>query len=219
LEAGGFPVIGACAQALRIARGMSIRQLAKHAGIDKNTVLRLERGEPVTMRVLNKVCISLETALTSLTSRAQAPERVRVFRGQEANWVSVIQRPEARGHLPNATAVADSAERERYGRLGFTCGFLMTHACTIAKGQMLAAVYEIHHPWSEPIHHPGEEYVYCLQGDVRVIVGDESHLLSEGDSISFDSSLRHNFERVSIPPAPAPRILSVWIEGAEVDST
>ena len=84
---------------------------------------------------------------------------------------------------------------------------------TISNGKMLAAVYEVHHPWSDPIQHPGEEFVYCLQGDVRVTVGDEVHVLREGDSISFDSSLKHNFERVSIPPAPAPQILSVWIEG------
>ena len=208
-------MIGSCAQALRIARGMSIRQLAKQAGINKNTVLRLERGEPVTAKVLGKVCVTLETALTSLTSRAEAPAQIRVFRGEDSKWVTVIQRAEARGHLPNASSVPDAAERERYGRLGFTCGFLMTHACTIAQGKMLAAVYEIHHPWSAPIHHPGEEFVYCLQGDVRVTVGDEVHVLCEGDSISFDSSLFHNFERVSSPPSPAPRVLSVWIEGAE----
>lgn len=206
-------MIGGSAKALRIARGLSIRQLAQKAGIDKNTVLRLERGYPVSAKVLGKVCIALETALSSLTSRAQAPELVRVFRGDEANWVTVIQRAEARGHLPNATSVPESAERERYGRMGFTCGFLMTHACTIANGKLLAAIYEIHHPWNDAIRHAGEEFVYCLQGDVQVTVDGERHLLHEGDSMSFDSSLLHNFERVSTPPTPAPRVLSVWIEG------
>ena len=212
-EAGGFPVIGSCAQQLRMARGMSIRQLANHAGINKNTVLRLERGEPVTQKVLNKVCVSLGTALASLTSRATGSARVRVFRGDESKWITVIQREDARGHLPNATSVPESSERERYGRLGFTCGFLMTHACTIANGKLMAGVYEIHHPWTEPFHSPGEEFVYCLQGEVRVTVGDVTYELVAGDSISFDTSQPFNFDRITLPPSPAPRVLAVWIEG------
>jgi quercetin dioxygenase-like cupin family protein len=76
-------------------------------------------------------------------------------------------------------------------------------------------VYEVHHPWTGGgIHHPGEEFVYCLRGEVCAMVGEEKHLLGPGDSISFDSSLVHNFERVTPPPAPAPQVLSVWIDGA-----
>lgn len=212
-EGGSFPLIGSRAKALRLTRGLSIRGLAKAAGVDKNTILRLERGEPVSARVLSGVCRSLETALPSLTLGAPESTSVQVFRADETKWVSMIQRPEARGHLPTYTSVPESAERERYGRLGFTTGFLMTHACTITNGQMNAAIYEVHHPWIDPIHHPGEEFVYCLRGEVRVTVGEETYVLGEGDSMGFDSSLLHNFERVSRPPAPAPQVLSVWIEG------
>src|SRR5580698_9019759 len=112
MEAGGFPVIGVGARSLRIARGLSIRQFALQAGINKNTVLRLERGDPVSARVLDKVCVCLGTALASLTSKAREPASVRVFRGEDSKWVTVIQRPEAHGHLPNASAVPESSERE-----------------------------------------------------------------------------------------------------------
>jgi transcriptional regulator with XRE-family HTH domain len=211
-EAVGFPLVGIRAKALRLNRGLSIRQLAKDAEVDKNTILRLESGKPVSERVLDNVCRSLGTIPTGLTMGTQDPVRIRVFRSDDTNWMSINQREEAKGHLPNYTVVPESSERERYGRLGFTCGFLMPHSCTIADGKLLAAVFEVHHPRTRGHEHAGEEFLYCIRGPVRAMVGDEIHVLEQGDSISFDSSLPHNFERVLPPPSPAPQVLSVWIE-------
>ena len=42
-----------------------------------------------------------------------------------------------------------------------------------------------------PTTHPGQEFNYVLEGSVRVMVGDSTVILNEGDSIYFDSSLPH----------------------------
>lgn len=39
--------------------------------------------------------------------------------------------------------------------------------------------------------HEGEEFVYVLIGDIEVTVGKESHTLGSGDSLHFDSGIRH----------------------------
>jgi transcriptional regulator with XRE-family HTH domain len=42
-----------------------------------------------------------------------------------------------------------------------------------------------------------EKLVIMLQGEMRVYVGEESHLIKKGDSLSFASSLPHHFENHS----------------------
>lgn len=40
-------------------------------------------------------------------------------------------------------------------------------------------------------HHEGEEFIYVLQGRLKIQVGQNTSTLKEGGSISFDSSLSH----------------------------
>lgn len=40
-------------------------------------------------------------------------------------------------------------------------------------------------------HHEGEEFVYVLKGKVEVTVGEHINKLSEGDSLHFNSGIRH----------------------------
>ena len=41
-------------------------------------------------------------------------------------------------------------------------------------------------------HHEGEEFVYVLKGQVEVQVGDHVNLLSPGDSLHFNSGIKHD---------------------------
>lgn len=45
--------------------------------------------------------------------------------------------------------------------------------------------------------HEGEELLYVLSGKVRFLYGDESYSLNRGDSVYFDSSIRHRAECAS----------------------
>ena len=45
-------------------------------------------------------------------------------------------------------------------------------------------------------HHEGEEFVYVLQGKVEVVVGDHVNTLGEGDSLHFNSGIRHTLKNV-----------------------
>ena len=47
---------------------------------------------------------------------------------------------------------------------------------------------------SDPLisSHEGEEFLYVLEGQVVVSYGDETHILSPGDSIYYDSVVPHN---------------------------
>ena len=54
--------------------------------------------------------------------------------------------------------------------------------------------------------HSGEEFIYVLEGEMEVVLGDLKDVLSPGDSIYYDSSLPHRVACVGETPA---KILAV----------
>jgi len=46
-------------------------------------------------------------------------------------------------------------------------------------------------------HHEGEEFVYVLSGKIELLVGDNANLLDEGDSLHFNSGVRHKLRNLS----------------------
>ena len=45
-------------------------------------------------------------------------------------------------------------------------------------------------------NHEGEEFVYVLEGNVEVVVGDHVNSLEEGDSLHFNSGIRHMLKNI-----------------------
>jgi transcriptional regulator with XRE-family HTH domain len=212
---GTFESVGQRLRELRHARHVSIRELARTAGIDKNTVLRLERGEPVSAKVLNSVCVALNTVLPQVIAPVSETSNTSHFQTTADNWCIVFNTARSKSGLPDYTQVADPLERKRLGGLGFVTGFMQNHECSITNGTLQAAVIEVYGAYARPATHAGEEFMMCLTGKVDVQIGEDHFILSAGDSITFRSDLHHNFEQVSTDEAGfAPKILMVWIEGA-----
>jgi quercetin dioxygenase-like cupin family protein len=44
--------------------------------------------------------------------------------------------------------------------------------------------------------HEGEEFVYVLSGKIQVLVGDNVNILAEGDSLHFNSGIRHKLSNL-----------------------
>lgn len=43
----------------------------------------------------------------------------------------------------------------------------------------------------EPLTHPGEENILVIQGRMKIQIGEDNHILGEGDSIYYFSSIPH----------------------------
>ena len=54
--------------------------------------------------------------------------------------------------------------------------------------------------------HEGEEFIYVMQGEVEIIYGKETYTLKEGDSIFYDSIVKHH---VHGAPGKSAKILAV----------
>ena len=46
-------------------------------------------------------------------------------------------------------------------------------------------------------HHEGEEFVYVLEGKIEVAVGEHLNTLAQGESLHFNSGIRHKLRSVS----------------------
>lgn len=46
-------------------------------------------------------------------------------------------------------------------------------------------------------HHEGEEFVYVLTGKIEVVVGEHVNVLENGDSLHFNSGIRHKLRNIS----------------------
>jgi len=49
--------------------------------------------------------------------------------------------------------------------------------------------------------HEGEEFVFILQGEMEIIVGDHVNRLKNGDSLHFNAGIRHRMRNVGEVPA------------------
>ena len=54
--------------------------------------------------------------------------------------------------------------------------------------------------------HEGEEFIYVMQGEVEIIYGKDTYTLKEGDSIFYDSIVKHH---VHGAPGKSAKILAV----------
>jgi mannose-6-phosphate isomerase-like protein (cupin superfamily) len=69
-----------------------------------------------------------------------------------------------------------------------------------------------------PLSHEGEEFHFILEGAVEVTVGGETHRLSDGDAIYFDSRLPHSVRTVGAKPARMLACLINVYRQSEADS-
>jgi len=54
--------------------------------------------------------------------------------------------------------------------------------------------------------HEGEEFIYCMEGQIEIAYGKEKYVLNEGDSIYYDSIVKHH---VHGAPGKSAKILAV----------
>lgn len=209
-------IVGARLRELRNRRKMTIRELAERAQVDKNTVLRVERGHPATDAVLERLCAALHTILPNLTIPDEEWNLpYRVHRAAEGDWKIAFNRRSRPSIHPDFTPIDDPDERTRLGRLGFVTGFQHTHRCLLRGGRLQAATIELYGPQDHPgFRHMGEEYALCLRGRVRIVFKAGEVVLEEGDAVTFWSHHRHLYES-AMPEGhrgPGPQLLMVWIE-------
>ena len=168
--------LGLRVRELRKARSWTLEQAAKHAGLARSTLSKIENGQmSPTYDALKKLAVGLEISIPQLFTQP--------VKDQINGRLSVTKSGEGQNH------VTVTYEHELL-------------ANTLSKKQMLpyravvrARSMDEFDGW---VRHDGEEFLYILTGMVSLITEFYEPIeMRRGDSAYYDASMGHNLVSVS----------------------
>ncbi|MEM0962342.1 MAG: XRE family transcriptional regulator [Bacteroidota bacterium] len=199
--------LGSRIRRVRTSQQLSIRELADRAGVNKNSVVRLEQGRGTTAPTVLRICTGLGVHVERLVEADDGVVIARAHRSGDDRWYDMTHF--GAGPLLGADRPLSEGERQQAVADGADVPLNLLQS-RLPDGRVLPTVLELYGP-SETRSHPGEEFVYVLRGRVRVDVGPESYDLGEGESLTFHSAEPHAYAPAG--EGPVPRLLSVRVEG------
>ena len=160
---------------LRVARGLTLKNLEERGGISATHVSEIERGKASpTIGALGRIAHALGLRPASLVEPLQLPE-VAFSRAQDHE---------------RETLHWDGATFERVAP-PIQDGSLSAHLITLPVGREPALEHR----------HEGEEFVLVLQGVAEIRVSGQAFVLREGDSLHFRAHDKHTYGNLTSAPA------------------
>ncbi len=167
--------VGARLRAIRTQRGLSLRALAQASGLSINTLSLIERNKTSpSVSTLQRIAAALGVPITAFFEEPHHSRKV-IYTPRESRVRIVLPG----GHL------------ERLGSgLPGQCAepFLLILEPNCSSGRT-------------PIVHVGNEFVYCLEGEIIYEVDEEAYTLRPGDSLLFEAQLPHRWRNPHDAPA------------------
>jgi len=168
------PDVGQRIRTLRERQGLSLRALARRSGLSLNAISLIERGtNSPTVSSLHLLAGALNVPITDFF--------------QDGSQQSII--------------FLKPAERLRTEAGGITLESLGSGLRNQQVEPFLFTVQPGSSNIDQPITHAGEEFIFCLQGEVAYKVGEQVFLLEAGCSLLFNAALPHGFGNKSEKPA------------------
>jgi len=173
--------IGEKVRRLRLRKSMGLVELGRHTSLSPALLSKIERGRVVpTLPTLTRIALVFGVGLEHFFSD-QRPK------------AAVVRRQE-RQKFPDDPAGKNVTFR--FESLDFRA--------LERKFNAYCAEFEAVAPEKARRHrHEGAEFLYVLSGTLALKIGDDEHLLKEGDSIYFDPNEPHTYRRVGKPPCRA----------------
>lgn len=165
--------VGKQIKGLRKQKGWTLRELAKRCGLSANGISLIEREE-------NSPTVS---SLRRLAAAFNVP--ISGFFQEEHDETCAYVKNEQGMRIQNEDVVLES--------LGFGL-----------QNQQLEPFRMTIEPHAEAlcgvINHPGQEFVYCLWGQIEYRVEDDTYLLEPGDSLLFNALCKHSWRNETSEP-------------------
>jgi quercetin dioxygenase-like cupin family protein len=179
--------LGGAIRARRRRLGLTLVAVAAEAGLSHPFLSQLERGlARPSMRSLSAIAATLGTTAQVLMAEAE-------LRASDADEAS--QADPASDAAPVTTAAQVSVNRAGSRSPGQAESPGVTvHALARGEGAMLPVEYVGAQPgFDEYLQHPGEEFVYVVQGQIEIDIEGEVHAAAAGDSLYYSGGLRHRW--------------------------
>jgi len=167
--------IGKLLRQLRLEKGLSLKALGNTCNVSSSFLSQAERGLcAISISTLERVCEALGTSLAQFffllePNPSPTPVAPAVLRSEDQN--SVIQ--------------SDASIRYWFLSRDFPGRLFEVVIGEIPTGYV--------YPLSS---HGGEEFGYLLEGELRLLLGEDEHILHSGDSYHFGAFAEHGYEAV-----------------------
>nr|WP_281414494.1 XRE family transcriptional regulator [Rhizobium sp. ARZ01] len=157
-------------RALRLAKGLTITQLAARSDVPPSTISKIENGllNPSLVNAIN-LASALDANLGFLVDQS---------RKRNARYAIVRRSLRGRSNFQDMALVLEDLN------IGFVPGVLEARIGTISPGANSGSEYMIH---------PGEEIAYVLSGVLTYDIDGEQFDLTQGDSLHFKSDISHRW--------------------------
>jgi transcriptional regulator with XRE-family HTH domain len=165
--------VGSRIRKLRETRGHSLRVLAEHSGLSMNAISRIERGE-------NSPTVS---SLCMLAKALNVPIAA-FFSSEEKDTTDFVNRKTRLLYEDNGVMMESLGAGLEDQQME---PFLMT-----LDNQTNSQI--------NSITHSGEEFVYCLKGEIEYYVGKRRYEMRPGDSLLFKANQPHWCRQVTRSP-------------------
>lgn len=158
-------------RAHRESRGFSLGTLSQMAGISKTSLSKIETGQGnPSLEVLNRIANALNVPVGALFGEEKLPQVYIIRRG-------VGQVVTSDSGLSSRTLLVDGRSHRM-------------------------SIYEVHLPaqaiYRALPHLPGtQEFLLCLEGDIRLGPEEQEVHLQPGDAICFAADLPHTYSSIS----------------------
>lgn len=173
--------IGPKIRALRAAKGLALAQLGDHTGLSAGMLSKIERGQVVpTLPTLLRVALVFGVGLDHFFAPGEARPTLEIVRRADR-----LRLPIGRGD-----GVAYYFES-------------LDYPVADRSGEAYLAEFPAQAPESAPHAHPGLEMVHVLSGCLALSIHGKTHLLEEGDTITFDAGFDHNYRAEGAQPCRA----------------
>ena len=151
----------------RTAKKLKLDQLANETGFSVDYLKEIESGKAIP----------------------PVGALLQISRALEIDSGSLLKEPESR---LESRIKAHTKRTENYAYTTLTPGAENKHLKAF-----LVTVEAMQNHKGVGYHHEGEEFVYVLTGKIEVVVGEHVNVLENGDSLHFNSGIRHQLRNIS----------------------
>ena len=163
----GLTPVGKKIKSARLAKKMSLENLANETGFSTDYLKQIESGDempPVGALLQISRAMQIDSALLLREEEeSKLSDRIQAYAKRTDNYAYTTLTPGAENKHLKAFRVTIEPMSDHKG-VGY--------------------------------QHEGEEFVYVLSGQIDVSVGDHVNRLNPGDSLHFNSAIRHNLKNV-----------------------
>lgn len=160
-------MLGKRAQRIRMEKNLSIESLAEKANVNKNTVVRFEKGIHTRMETIYKICNVLGVSPLQLVEGKLVKGRdydIKIHKFKHTSR-QVIRQDRIQSRESHGMEIGDLNYR-------------------LPGGKLSAKVIEVSTKGRKKTH-PGEEFLFCLTGTIGVEISNVKAILEKGDAIFF----------------------------------